>query len=105
MDFNNAIIIISVIASASLIFYGMFRLIGFAYWINLILIISMLYYISDSIGLSRSLLYFGCPILLLNTILYVFFQKQDNTTEAGSKYEVHFKLNRGRFKISEEVHL
>ena len=32
-------------------------------------------------------------------MLYVFFQKEDNTTEAGSKYEVHFKLNRGDFII------
>lgn len=32
-------------------------------------------------------------------MLYVFFQKEGNTTEAGSKYEVHFKLNRGDFKI------
>lgn len=99
MDFNNPIPIISVIAIASLIFYGMFRLIKFSFWINLIFIVWMLYYISDSVGLSRSLLYFGCPILLINTMLYVFFQKEGNTTEAGSKYEVHFKLNRGDFKI------
>ncbi|MGO3184507.1 MAG: type IV secretory system conjugative DNA transfer family protein [Aequorivita sp.] len=99
MDFNNPIIITSVITTAGLIFYGLFRLIRFTFWINLLLIVWMLYYISDSIGLSRSLLYFGCPILLINTILYVFFQKEDNTTEAGSKYEVHFKLNRGDFKI------
>ncbi|WP_425393610.1 type IV secretory system conjugative DNA transfer family protein [Aequorivita capsosiphonis] len=59
----------------------------------------MLYYISFSISLSSSLLYFGCPILLINTILYVFFQKDDNSSKAGSKYEVHFKLNRGEFKI------
>ncbi|SRX76328.1 type IV secretory system conjugative DNA transfer family protein [Aequorivita antarctica] len=99
MDFNNPIIIISVIATASFIFYLLFRLIRLAFWINLILIVWMLYYISDSFGLSNSLLYFGCPILLINTILYVFFQKEDNTNEAGSKYEVHFKLNRGDFKI------
>ncbi|WP_417558318.1 type IV secretory system conjugative DNA transfer family protein [Mesoflavibacter zeaxanthinifaciens] len=99
MDFNNPIIIIAVIATISLIFYGTFRLIKFAFWINLFLILWALYSISDSISLSRSLLYYGCPLLLINTILYVFFQKEDNSTEAGSKYEVHFKVNRGDFKI------
>lgn len=99
MDFNNPIIIISVITIAGLIFYGLFRLMKYAFSLNLLFIAWILYYISFSISLSSSLLYFGCPILLINTILYVFFQKDDNLSKVGSKYEVHFKLNRGDFKI------
>lgn len=99
MEFNNPIIIISVITTAGLIFYGLFRLIRFTFWLNLLLIFCALYCISNLIGLSSSLLYYGCPILLINTILYVFFQKDGNSAEAGSRYEVHFKLNRGGFKI------
>ena len=87
MDFDNPIIIISVITTAGLIFYGLFRLIRFTFWINLLLIVCTLYYISNLTGLSSSLLYYGCPILLINTILYVFFQKDDNSAEVGSKYE------------------
>ncbi len=99
MDFNNPIIIIAVIAMASLIFYGIFQLIRFAFWINLFIIISLVYFLTDSIGLTNSLLYFACPILLINTVLFVFFQKGTSMSEAGSKYEVHFKSNHGDFKI------
>ena len=99
MDFNNPIIIISVITIAGLIFYVLFRLMKYAFLLNLLFIAWILYYISFSISSSSSLLYFGCPILLINTILYVFFQKDDNSSKVGSKYEVHFKLNRGDFKI------
>jgi type IV secretory pathway TraG/TraD family ATPase VirD4 len=35
----------------------------------------------------------------MNTVLFVFFQKEDSSSETGSKYEVHFKVNRGDFKI------
>src|SRR5690554_1884727 len=99
MDFNNPIIIIAVIATASLIFYGIFQLIRFAFWINLFIIVSLVYFLTDSIGLTNSLLYFACPILLINTVLFVFFQKGTSSSEAGSKYEVHFKSNHGDFKI------
>lgn len=99
MDFNNPIIVIAAIVIASLIFYGIFRMIRFAFWINLVIIVSLMYFITDSIGLTNSLLYFGCPILLMNTVLFVFFQKEDNSSDAFSKYEVHFKSNQGDFKI------
>src|SRR5690554_4968175 len=98
MDFNNPIIIIAVIATASLIFYGIFQLIRFAFWINLFIIVSSVYFLTDLIGTTNSLLYFGCPILLMNTVLFVFFQK-DSSSEAVSKYEVHFQSNQGDFKI------
>lgn len=99
MNFDNPILIIFAIATAALIFYAMFRLIRFAFWINLIFIIAILYYISDLIGLVSSLLYYGCAILLMNTMLYVFFQKDENISEAGAKYEVHFRSDKGDFKI------
>ncbi len=99
MDTNNPIIIIAVIATASLIFFGIFQLIRFAYWINLFIIVSLVYFLEDSIGLSYCLLYFTCPLLLMNTILFVFFQKENNSSDSNSKYEVHFKSKQGDFKI------
>lgn len=49
-------------------------------------------------GWTLSLLYFGCPILLINTLLYVFYQKE-NKLKAESKYEIQFNVTQGKFKI------
>ncbi|SRX74712.1 type IV secretory system conjugative DNA transfer family protein [Aequorivita antarctica] len=99
MEFNDPINIITIIALAGFIFYGIFRLTKYGFWLNLILLFSLLYFITDAIGWKTSLLYFVCPILLMNTILYVFFQKDDHTIKDSSKYKVHFRLNIGSFKI------
>ncbi len=99
MDFNSPIQIIAVIVLTSYIFYGLFRTTRNAFWINAIFLFSLVYFISKYIILWNSLLYFGCPILLVNTVMYVFFQKKDNSADGDAKYEVNFKVNRGAFKI------
>jgi hypothetical protein len=40
----------------------------------------------------------GIPALFLNTVLYAFMDK-DHHYQADKKYQVHFKLKQGRFKI------
>ncbi|MEP6262882.1 MAG: type IV secretory system conjugative DNA transfer family protein [Gillisia sp.] len=49
--------------------------------------------------LFEILLFLGCPIILCNTALYVFFQKEVSQYK-GSKYEVHFKTTAGKFKLN-----
>ncbi len=98
MLFSNSITIISAILLLGVIIYFLFRLSKFAFWLNLLLIVSVLYIFSGYLGWIPSLLYFGCPILLINTLLYVFFQ-MENEPSADSKYEIHFKVKQGNFKI------
>ena len=38
--------------------------------------------------------------MLSNTILYVFFQKEQQSVLPGSEFEVHFKLKSGKFRIN-----
>lgn len=99
MEFNNPINIIAIIALAGLIFYGIFRLTKYGFWLNLISMCLFLYMNKNSIDWSTLLLYLVCPIFLMNTLLYVFFQKDDYTIKDSSKYKVHFRLNSGSFKI------
>ncbi len=47
----------------------------------------------------KQILYIGCPLLLINTILYVFLHKEDEIYDANKRYQVHFKVQRGSFKI------
>jgi hypothetical protein len=44
-------------------------------------------------------LYLGCPLILSNTVLYVFIPKKD-ISNIETKYQVHFKTENGTFKIS-----
>ncbi|SRX76395.1 type IV secretory system conjugative DNA transfer family protein [Aequorivita antarctica] len=99
MEFNEPITIIAIIVLAGFIFYGIFRLTKYGFWFNLILLLSFPYFMVDSIGWPGLLLYFVCPILLMNSILYVFFQKDDHSLKDNSKYKVHFSLNSGSLKI------
>lgn len=91
-----------IIVFGSLLFYSCFRISRYAFAINSFLYLTFLGYLwslnlffSDRIEL---ILFLGCPLVLSNTVLYVFFQK-DISTRAGSKYEVNFKLKSGKFKI------
>lgn len=84
---------------AGFIFYGIFQLTKYGFWLNLILLASLLYFMMDSNGWPSLLLYLGCPILLINTILYVFLYKGDSSNSVF-QYEVKFKTTQGNFKIS-----
>jgi len=46
------------------------------------------------------LLYIGCPLLLINTVLYVFLHKENEILDSNDKHQVHFKVKRGNFKIN-----
>ncbi len=46
------------------------------------------------------ILYIGCPLLLINTVLYVFLHKENDILDSNDKHQVHFKVKRGSFKIN-----
>ena len=46
------------------------------------------------------LLYIGCPLLLINTVLYVYLHKENDTVDSNNKYQIHFKVKEGSFKIN-----
>ena len=45
------------------------------------------------------LLYIGCPLLLINTVLYVFLHKENEIMDSNDKHQVHFKIKGGSLKL------
>jgi hypothetical protein len=87
----------------SLLFYGIFRTSRYAFMINSLLIllafVDLMSQNPDFDEILRTVLFMGCPLILSNTAMYVFFQKEDESSLAGAKYEVNFKIKTGKFKI------
>src|SRR5680860_35369 len=87
-----------------LIFLGSYKLSRYAFAINTLLLsgcLTILYYVApDALGFARTLLIVGCPLLLVNTVLYVFLHKEDDIGATAEKYRVRFRLKRGKLEIA-----
>ncbi|HAI42399.1 MAG TPA: mobilization protein, partial [Maribacter sp.] len=101
METHGLFFTIVLISGLALTFWGTFKITRFAFPINLAITSGCLgiLFVLDSNFLSRAGagLYIGCPLLLLNVVLYVFLQKE--TLNKDNKYQVHFKVKRGNFII------
>ncbi len=99
MQIDNFITILSIIGLASCIFYGMFRISKYAFFLNILLLSILLFYLSEENELVSILLYLVCPLMLINTGLYVFLHKTENGQNGDSKYQVNFATTKGNFKL------
>lgn len=99
MEIDNLYHSVVFIALSSMVFYSLFRITKYAFWLNFITIICVLIWVYDSGQLVQGLLYLICPLLLINTVLYVFLHKPNQTVNTENKYQVNFKTSKGYFKI------
>ena len=99
MQIDNLITILSIIGLASTVFYAFFRVSRYAFLLNFILLSIFVFYISEGNELVSLLLYLVCPLLLINTGLYVFLHKTENVQNGNTKYQVNFATNKGNFKL------
>jgi len=104
MEIQGVTFTIGLLFGMSLVFSILFKMTRYAFFINLILTViylgllfKMNTFLIQSIIL---LLYTGCPLLLINTVLYVFLHKENDTLDSNNKHQVHFKVKRGNFKIN-----
>ena len=104
MEIEGITFTIGLLFGISLVFYSFFRMTRYAFFINLILIVICLgllfklnHYLMQWI---IQILYIGCPLLLINTVLYVFLHKENEILDSDDKHQVHFKVKRGSFKIN-----
>lgn len=99
----TAINIILLVFGLYLLFFLNFRIFRMAYLFNLIISISLIVYLVypelDLNYISELSLYLGCPLLLGNTIFYVFHQDK-RKENLDRKYQVTFKTNKGDFSIN-----
>lgn len=96
MQIENFIILLSIIGLFSTLFYGLYRVTRFAFILNILILAILVYYISVKTDLNLVLLYLGCPLMLINTGLYVFLHKTDEPENGDSKYLVNFLTNKGK---------
>ena len=99
MPIDNLITILSIIGLASTVFYALFRVSGYAFVLNIILLSIIVFYLYEGNELVPILLYLVCPLLLINTGLYVFLHKTENAQNGDSKYQVNFATTKGNFKL------
>ncbi|PTX43591.1 type IV secretory pathway TraG/TraD family ATPase VirD4 [Christiangramia gaetbulicola] len=99
----TAINIILLVFGLYLLFFLNFRIFKMAYLFNLIISLCLLVYLVypelDLNYISEVSLYLGCPLLLGNTIFYVFHQDK-RKENVDMKYQVTFKTDKGEFSIN-----
>ncbi|MCM4157587.1 type IV secretion system DNA-binding domain-containing protein [Gramella sp. AN32] len=100
MESFSVINIISMIALGSLLFYGLYRVSRFAFFINTILLLGFIGYFFYPHQIIESLLYVGCPLLLINTVFYVFLHSTYIEDKVAKKYQVNFKTRSKDFKVA-----
>ena len=99
MQLDNLLTVLFIIGLASTAFYGMFRISKYAFLLNSILLSVLVFYMSEGNELVSIFLYLVCPLMLINTGLYVFLHKTENEQNGDSKYQVNFATTKGNFTI------
>jgi len=99
MELFSIINILSITAFGSLLFYGLFRVSRFAFFINTTLLSGFIVYFFYPNQILESFLYFGCPLILINTVFYVFLHKTDLKNKISLKYQVNFNTIGRSFNI------
>lgn len=99
MQIENLYTVLSIIGLARLVFYLFFKIGRWAFALNLILTAMLILYVVRQSQLVLTLLYLGCPLLLINTGFYVFLHRTDTPQNTDSKYRVRFPTGKGNFQL------
>ena len=104
MEIQGITFTVGLLFGMSLVFSSLFKMTRYAFFINLILTViclGLLFKLSPYLmHWVIQLLYIGCPLLLINTVLYVFLHKENEIMDSNDKHQVHFKIKGGSFKIN-----
>ena len=99
MEIDSLYHILTFIFLASLVFCLLYRITKYAFSLNLLVIITLSIWVYYSSNFVQSSLYLICPLLLINTVLYVFLHTPNDIVNTDAKYQVNFKTGQGNFKI------
>jgi len=94
-----AICIIILLGSG--VFFGLYKLTVYAVRLNFLLTIIGVILVSYSFAPLNSILFLGCPLLLINTVFFVFFQKKKSDSSTDDKHKLHFKTENGTVEIDD----
>tara|TARA_B100000929_G_scaffold158479_1_gene125455 strand:+ start:1612 stop:3192 length:1581 start_codon:yes stop_codon:yes gene_type:complete len=99
MQLDNLTTTLLIIGLISTLFYMGYRLTRYAFILNGILLGILVFYLSSGNDLILISLILVCPLMLINTGLYVFLHKTDEPKNAESNYRVSFATSKGNFKL------
>ncbi|SDS45570.1 type IV secretory system conjugative DNA transfer family protein [Christiangramia echinicola] len=100
MEEFNIVNITIIVAFCSLLFFGLYRISRYAFLINSLLLIGFILYYFYPQLIIEGLLFVGCPLLLINTVFYVFCHSTEIKDKVARKFQVNFKTSGKDFKIA-----
>jgi len=99
MQLNDLLTIFFIIGVSTTLFYILYKWARQAFFLNIVLLHAVTYYLSKSNELVVVVLKLVCPLLLINSGLYVFLHKTDKSIPVNKKYQVKFATSTGSFKL------
>ena len=100
MEIVDPFMIIMIIGSVSILFYMLYKISRFAFGLNTLLVFGMLAGVAHLNPIVQGILFLACPLLSINTVLYVFLHKTDIAVPINDRYQVSFKTTKGSLKIN-----
>lgn len=99
MQIDNLFIALLTIGLASALFYGLYHISRYAFLANGLLLFALVYFLQPWNNLVLVLLNVVCPLLLINTALYVFLHKMEVPENGDDRYQINFATTKGNFKL------
>ena len=99
MQIDNLFTALLSIGLTSALFYGLYLVSKYAFLANSLLLFALAYFLQPWNNLVLILLNVVCPLLLINTALYVFLHKKEVPKNGDVRYQINFATTKGNFKL------
>ena len=99
MQIDNLFTALLTIGLTSALFYGLYLVSKYAFLANSLLLFALAYFLQPWNNLVLVLLNVVCPLLLINTALYVFLHKKEVPKNGDDRYQINFATTKGNFKL------
>ncbi|MEO2070879.1 MAG: type IV secretion system DNA-binding domain-containing protein [Zunongwangia sp.] len=99
MYIDNLFTALLTIGLTSALFYGLYQVSKYAFLANSLLLFALAYFLQPWNNLVLILLNLVCPLLLINTALYVFLHKKEVPKSGDDRYQINFATTKGNFKL------
>mgnify|MGYP003631904674 CR=1 FL=1 len=99
MQVDNLFTALLTIGLTSALFYGLYLVSKYAFLANSLLLFALVYFLQPWNNWVLILLNVVCPLLLINTALYVFLHKKESSKNGDDRYQVDFATTQGNFKL------
>ncbi|HBT10867.1 MAG TPA: mobilization protein, partial [Leeuwenhoekiella sp.] len=99
MELDQLLSLVYFGVGASLCFIVLYKFTKYSFGINSLLLLPILYYLSLEIPWVPLIMYLGCPLLLINTVLFVYLDSSETAQKIDPRYTVTFKTNRGKLQL------